>query len=34
LRECSQRLNRQALHAHRLAFIHPRTNLLHPFPRT
>ena len=25
LRECPQRLNRQALHAYRLAFIHPRT---------
>ena len=25
LKECSRRLNRQALHAHRLGFIHPRT---------
>ena len=25
IRECSQRLNRQALHAYRLAFVHPRT---------
>jgi 23S rRNA pseudouridine1911/1915/1917 synthase len=25
LKECSRRLNRQALHAYRLAFIHPRT---------
>ena len=25
LKECSRRLNRQALHAHRLGFLHPRT---------
>ncbi len=25
LKECSKGLNRQALHAHRLAFLHPRT---------
>ncbi len=25
LKECSKRLNRQALHAHRLAFVHPQT---------
>ena len=25
LKECSRRLNRQALHAYRLGFVHPRT---------
>ena len=37
LKECSRRLNRQALHAHRLGFIHPRTgkrvDFISPIPQ-